>query len=71
MPLWDLDEATALSLDKDPRVVDWPNIGPHVNDSPFADQYSKLRLIVLRAENAGDQQGFAGRFCELGGKNGG
>jgi hypothetical protein len=29
------------------------NIGPHVNDSPFADQYSKLRLIVLRAKIAG------------------
>jgi hypothetical protein len=52
--LWDLDEATALSFDKDPRFVNWSNIGPHVNDSPFADQYSKLRLIVLRAENAGD-----------------
>jgi hypothetical protein len=54
MPYWDLDEATALSFDKDPRFVNWPNIGPHVNDSPFADRYSQLRLIVLRAENAGD-----------------
>jgi len=53
MPFWSLDEATALSLDKDPPIVNWSNIGPLVNDSPFAERYSKLRLIVLRAKSAG------------------
>jgi hypothetical protein len=27
MPLWDLDEATALSFDKDPHIVNWPISG--------------------------------------------
>jgi hypothetical protein len=54
MPLWSLDEATALSLEKDPPIVNWSNIGPLVNDSPFADRYSKLRLIVLCEKTAGN-----------------
>jgi hypothetical protein len=49
MPFWNLEEATALSFDKDPRFVNWNKIEPN---SPFAEQYSKLRLIVLRAEIA-------------------
>lgn len=54
MPFWDPDEATALSFDKNPSFVNWTNIGPLVSGSPFADQYSKWRLIIMRAEIAGD-----------------
>lgn len=51
-PLWTLDEAVALTLGKDPRVVTWPKIEEYVETSPFAARFSNLRKYVLRAKEA-------------------
>lgn len=46
---WTLDEATALILGKDPKVVNWDSIDPLVHKSPFARRYESLRRQFLRA----------------------
>ena len=46
---WTLDEATALILGKDPKVVNWDSIDPLVHKSPFARRYETLRRQFLRA----------------------
>ncbi len=46
---WTLDEATALILGKDPKVVNWDSIDPIVHKSAFARRYESLRRQFLRA----------------------
>ena len=46
---WTLDEATALILGKDPKVVNWDSIDPIVHKSGFARRYESLRRQFLRA----------------------
>lgn len=46
---WTLDEATALSFGKDPRVVSWKAIEPHVQISPFAKSFEARRDLIYRA----------------------
>jgi hypothetical protein len=51
-PLWTLDEAVALTLRKDPRVVTWQKIEEYAETSPFAARFDNLRRFVLRAKEA-------------------
>ena len=51
-PLWTLDEAVALTLGKDPRVVTWPRIEEYAETSPFAARFDNLRRLVHRAKEA-------------------
>ena len=51
-PLWTLDEAVALTLRKDPRVVTWSKIEEYAETSPFAARFDNLRRFVLRAKEA-------------------
>lgn len=55
MPLWTIDEATALLLGKDPRVVCWKNIyfyampqSPHTKPELFGKEYQNLRNLLSR-----------------------
>ena len=48
-PLWTLDEAVALTLGKDPRVVTWSKIEEHAETSPFAAQFDNPRRFILSA----------------------
>ena len=45
---WSLDEATALTLGRDPRVVKWEGVEPKVRSSKFAYEYSNLRELIYR-----------------------
>jgi hypothetical protein len=49
MSYWTLDEAVALSLGKDPRVVKWDRVKSLVHSSPFATEFEARREIVIRA----------------------
>lgn len=51
-PLWTLDEAVALTLGKDPRVVTWSKIEESAETSLFAARFDNLRRFVLRAKEA-------------------
>jgi hypothetical protein len=53
-PIWTLDEATALSLGKDPRWVNWQVVGPHTRESAFAEAYGLRRDLLLRAKSVGE-----------------
>jgi hypothetical protein len=53
-PIWTLDEATALSLGKDPRWVNWQVVGPHMGESPFAEAYGLRRDLLMRAKAVGE-----------------
>ncbi len=53
MSLWTLDQATALSLGKDPRRVNWENTRSLVQVSAFAAAYKARREIILSAKQAG------------------
>lgn len=53
MSLWTLDEVVALSLDKDPRIVQWETVRKYVQISPLAAQYEARFMIVSRAKAAG------------------
>ena len=50
---WTLDEVTALSFGKDPRVVTWKAVSPYVHISPFAKAFAARREIVYRAGTMG------------------
>jgi len=54
MPLWTLDEAVALSLDRAPEAVKWSDVKGYVRSSPFAFQFSRRREMVERAAVARD-----------------
>ena len=46
---WTLDEAIALSFDKEPEVVNWKKIEPLIDKTVFAKAYAKRRDLALRA----------------------
>jgi len=46
---WTVDEATALSFGKDPRVVNWKAVSQLVNASSFADSFAARRDLLHRA----------------------
>jgi hypothetical protein len=46
---WSLDEATALSFGREPRVVKWETVKECAKASPFAREYEKLRDLILRS----------------------
>ena len=52
MSYWTLDEAVALSLGKDPRVVKWDRVKSLVHSSPFASEFGARREIAIRAIEA-------------------
>lgn len=52
-PCWTLDEATALILGKNPEVVNWDNIEPLVEVSPFAGRYADIRRHLTHARANG------------------
>ena len=45
---WTIDEAVALSLGKAPERVNWSNVKPMVDYSPFAKRYHDIRDLALR-----------------------
>ncbi|MDE2362021.1 MAG: hypothetical protein KGM42_05020 [Hyphomicrobiales bacterium] len=45
---WTIDEAVALSLGKAPERVNWSNVKPLVDHSPFAQRYRDIRDLALR-----------------------
>ena len=49
MSYWSIDEAVALSLGKDPRVVKWLRVKDFLHSSPFATEFEARREIVIRA----------------------
>ncbi|MEW8070698.1 MAG: hypothetical protein AB2826_09755 [Candidatus Thiodiazotropha sp.] len=49
---WNLEEATALILNKDPKVVTWEKVEPEVYHSKFAKEYAQTRELVNRAAEA-------------------
>ena len=49
---WTLEEATALSFGKAPEFVNWDKIEAYHGQSSFADDYSKRRSLLLRAQEA-------------------
>ena len=49
---WSLDEATALSFGREPRVVSWANIKEYTGASAFAHEYEWLRDLIIRAERS-------------------
>jgi hypothetical protein len=49
---WSLDEATALSLGREPKLVKWENVQEYTQASPFAHKYERLRDLILRAQQA-------------------
>ena len=53
MPRWTLEEATALSFRKAPEFVTWDKVKVYLGQSSFADDYSKRRSLLLRAQEAG------------------
>lgn len=53
MSYWSLDECVALSLGRDPRVVNWEKVKSLIMISPFAASYKNRREIICRAEFMG------------------
>jgi hypothetical protein len=49
---WTLEEATALSFGKAPELVNWDKVEANHGQSSFADDYSKRRSLLLRAQEA-------------------
>jgi hypothetical protein len=47
---WTLDECVALSLGKNPEIVNWEALKPLVQVSPYAANYQRLREVVQRAK---------------------
>ena len=52
MARWTLEEATALSFGKAPEFVNWDKVKAYHGQSSFADDYSKRRSLLLRAQEA-------------------
>lgn len=47
---WNLDECTALSLARDPKVVNWNTVKAFTNVSEFASEFERRREIIVRAQ---------------------
>ena len=52
MARWTLEEATALSFGKAPEFVNWDKLKANHEQSSLADDYSKRRNLLLRAQEA-------------------
>jgi hypothetical protein len=52
MARWTAEEATALSFGKAPEFVNWDKLKANHEQSSFADDYSKRRDLLLRAQEA-------------------
>jgi hypothetical protein len=50
---WELDEAVAISLGRDPRDVNWPIVEPYSGSSSHAYEYEKRWVTVMRAREQG------------------
>ena len=50
---WSLDEAVALSFGKEPNLVTWDKVRPHLQVSPFAMNFSARRDLAIRAKGVG------------------
>lgn len=48
-PYWTIDEATALSFGKNPKLVHWFTVQPLLDSSDFARKYATLRELITRA----------------------
>ncbi|MGJ0508327.1 MAG: hypothetical protein ACR652_14645 [Methylocystis sp.] len=53
MEFWTLDEATALSLDKEPETVTFESLRESDERAPFARDYLKRRNLLMRVQEAG------------------
>jgi hypothetical protein len=53
MSVWTIDQAVALSLGREPRLVNWDSIQNYVEVSAFAAAYQARRDIILSAKLAG------------------
>jgi predicted nucleic acid-binding Zn ribbon protein len=49
LPLWSLEGAVALWFGKDPNVVTWKRVEPHLQFSPFAAEYRRIRELAYDA----------------------
>ena len=49
---WTLEEATTLSFGKAPEFVNWDKVKANHGQASFADDYSKRRSLLLRAQEA-------------------
>ncbi|MEJ1406731.1 MAG: hypothetical protein RPU62_07060 [Candidatus Sedimenticola sp. (ex Thyasira tokunagai)] len=47
---WTLDEALALAFGKAPESVNWTRVEKHLDASPFAKRYARVRDLALRAK---------------------
>lgn len=53
MSYWSLDEFVALSLGRNPNVVNWTSVAHLVSESDFAGKYAQQRALVERAKAMG------------------
>lgn len=53
MSLWTLDQAVALSLDRDPRIVNWESIKRYRLQSNFVASFEARLMLVTSAKDAG------------------
>ena len=51
--VWTLEEATALSLGRDPGFINWKSMESQTLISSFAHAYKNVRELVLRAKQVG------------------
>ena len=49
---WTIDEAVALALGREPKVVNLKNVKEYEHVSPFAERYLKLHELTMRAVKA-------------------
>lgn len=53
MSYWTIDEAVALSFDRNPKVASWDAMNPFLRISPFVQRFVEKREIALRAKAMG------------------
>jgi len=51
--IWSLEGAVALSFGKNPDVVTWERVKPHLQFSPFATEYFHIRELAYDARDSG------------------
>jgi hypothetical protein len=51
--IWSLEGAVALSFGKDPDVVTWERVKPHLQFSSFATEYLRIRELAYAARDSG------------------
>jgi hypothetical protein len=52
-PIWSLEAAVALSFGKNPDVVTWNRVKPHLQFSPFATEYRRVLELAYDARDSG------------------